>query len=163
MSVICSKCRAENDDSGQFCSQCGNRLDVKIDSTLSFSLGSEAGDELKVDIDQLYSESPLLIVVKGIGVGHTFLLSSKVKELLIGRDPENDIFLDDVTVSRKHATIASVPSGHELTDTGSLNGTYVNRDRVESKLLADGDELQIGKFKMIYINQHRVMRSGQDD
>ena len=157
MSLVCHKCGAENAESGQFCSQCGAKLDGGADTTHSFSLAAEGGDELQVDLEQLRSEGPLLIVVKGIGVGQTFSLGSN--EVLIGRDPDNDIFLDDVTVSRRHAVIKDQPSGLELVDTGSLNGTYVNRERVESITLGDRDELQIGKFKMVYIERYGVAKS----
>lgn len=157
MSLVCNKCGAENADSGQFCSQCGAKLDGRVDMTHSFSLTAEGGDELQVDLDQLRSEGPLLIVVKGIGVGQTFSLDAD--EVLIGRDPDNDIFLDDVTVSRRHAVIKNGPLGLELVDTGSLNGTYVNRERVESVILSDRGELQIGKFKMVYIERHGAAKS----
>ncbi len=157
MSLVCQKCGAENAEGGQFCSQCGAKLAGAADMTHSFSLASESGDELQVDLDQLRSEGPLLIVVKGIGVGQTFSLNSD--NVLIGRDPDNDIFLDDVTVSRRHAVIKDGQKGLELVDTGSLNGTYVNRERVESVILGDRDELQIGKFKMVYIGRHGAAKS----
>jgi len=157
MSLVCQKCGVENAESGQFCSQCGAKLDGRAEMTHSFSLAAESGDELQVDLERLRSEGPLLIVVKGIGVGQTFSLDSD--EVLIGRDPDNDIFLDDVTVSRRHAAIKDCLSGLELVDTGSLNGTYVNRERVESVALSDRDELQIGKFKMVYIGRHGAVKS----
>lgn len=151
MSIICPKCRAENDESGQFCSRCGTKLSSRADATITFSLTTEAGDETKIDLDQLSAEGPLLLVVKGIGVGQTFPILTA--EVFIGRDPANDIFLDDVTVSRKHAVVMNKEARREIKDTGSLNGTYVNRVRVEQAVLSDRDELQIGKFKMIYIER----------
>lgn len=72
-------------------------------------------------------------------------------EVTIGRHPESDIFLDDVTVSRRHAVVRRVGVGHQVEDAGSLNGTYVNQTRVEDTALADGDEVQIGKFKLVYV------------
>lgn len=69
----------------------------------------------------------------------------------IGRHPESDIFLDDITVSRRHAEVVRTESGHEVIDAGSLNGTYVNRNLVERAALSDGDELQVGKFKLVYV------------
>ncbi len=157
MSLVCDKCGAANADDGQFCSQCGVKLDGHADLTHTFSFTADSGDELQVDLEQLRSEGPLLIVVKGIGVGQTFSLEAG--EVLIGRDPDNDIFLDDVTVSRRHAVIKDSPRGLELVDTGSLNGTYVDRERVESVVLRDRDELQIGKFKMVYIEQRGAAKS----
>lgn len=152
MSIICPQCKAESDESGQFCSQCGAKLDARADSTISFTLAVEAAEEAHIDLGQLAAEGPLLVVLKGIGVGQTFPLVGD--EVRIGRDPENDIFLDDITVSRQHALINTKAGGHEISDTGSLNGTYVNRKRVEAKELSDLDELQIGKFKMIFIDRH---------
>ncbi len=69
----------------------------------------------------------------------------------IGRHPESDIFLDDITVSRRHAEIHRTEHGHDVFDAGSLNGTYVNRELAERSPLADGDELQVGKFKLVYV------------
>ncbi len=69
----------------------------------------------------------------------------------IGRHPESDIFLDDITVSRRHAEVHRTEQGHDVLDAGSLNGTYVNRELVERSALADGDELQVGKFKLVYV------------
>jgi pSer/pThr/pTyr-binding forkhead associated (FHA) protein len=72
-------------------------------------------------------------------------------QITIGRHPESDIFLDDVTVSRRHAEVRRVSDGFEVADAGSLNGTYVNQARVEHELLRDGDEVQVGKFKLVYV------------
>ncbi len=71
-------------------------------------------------------------------------------EVSIGRHPESDIFLDDVTVSRRHAVVRQAGAGHDVEDAGSLNGTYVNQNRVETAALNDGDEVQVGKFKLVY-------------
>jgi pSer/pThr/pTyr-binding forkhead associated (FHA) protein len=122
-----------------------------MDSTMSFTLSIDTGEDTQLDIEQLRSEGPLLVVIKGIGVGQTFPLESE--EVQIGRDPDNDIFLDDVTVSRKHAAIRNAKGKFELVDTGSLNGTYKNRKRVEQAPLNDGDEVQIGKFRMLFIGR----------
>ena len=157
MSVTCPHCRSKNDENNQFCSQCGAKLGGELDSTISFNSAVEATEEAQIDIERLRREGPLLIVVKGIGVGQTFSLVAK--KVSIGRDPTNDIFLDDVTVSRQHAQIRKKNGDHEIIDTGSLNGTYVNKKRVESSLMVDHDEVQIGKFKMIFID-HGETRSG---
>lgn len=150
MSPKCPQCEAVSDEGDQFCPQCGAKLKSELDSTISFTISLETGEETHVDLDQLSQEGPLLIVVKGAGVGQTFPI--RKTETLIGRDPLADIFLDDVTVSRAHAKIRKKNDGHELEDVGSLNGTYLNRDRVDTATLRGRDELQIGKFKMIYLD-----------
>lgn len=154
MSVKCRHCQVDNDDNAQFCSQCGAKLGARMDSTITFSLSAETGDETRVDIEQLRAEGPLLLVTKGIGVGQVFQLGEG--QVLIGRDPDSDIFLDDVTVSRKHAILKVADGTYELEDSGSLNGTYVNRVRVDAVTVSDGDELQIGKFKMVFIDRHEA-------
>jgi pSer/pThr/pTyr-binding forkhead associated (FHA) protein len=96
----------------------------------------------------------LLVVIKGNSVEQSFSLGES--EVLIGRDPTNDIFLDDVTVSRKHARIKRVAGALAVADAGSLNGTYLNKQRVDEARLAHHDELQIGKFKMIFFDKTGV-------
>jgi len=94
-----------------------------------------------------------LIITRGPGAGSTFLLDRP--EIRIGRHPEADILLDDVTVSRRHALASTLDGRVVLTDQGSLNGTYVAGERVDSHVLADGDEVQVGRF-------HLVFREGPD-
>ena len=91
----------------------------------------------------------ILVVKRGPNIGSRFALEKDV--VLAGRHPDSDIFLDDVTVSRRHAEIARAEVGYVVRDAGSLNGTYLNRQRVESSPLADGDELQIGTFKLVFL------------
>lgn len=100
-------------------------------------------------VENLPDGSALLLVQRGPSAGARFLLDTD--EVTAGRHPESDIFLDDITVSRRHAVFTRVGSGFSVRDLGSLNGTYVNRDRIESDVvLAGGDEVQIGKFRLIY-------------
>ncbi|RAN74459.1 MULTISPECIES: FHA domain-containing protein [Arthrobacter] len=99
-------------------------------------------------VQSLPAGSALLIAHAGPNAGARFLLDSAVTT--VGRHPDADIFLDDVTVSRRHVQFFKVPGGFELTDSGSLNGTYVNGDRVDSVLLRTGNEVQIGKFRLTY-------------
>lgn len=99
-------------------------------------------------IEALPPASALLIVQHGPTAGARFLLDSPTTT--VGRHPKADIFLDDVTVSRKHAEFIASPQGHIVRDVGSLNGTYVNRSRIEEALLVVGDEVQIGKFRLTY-------------
>jgi pSer/pThr/pTyr-binding forkhead associated (FHA) protein len=106
-----------------------------------------AADEQNA-VNSLPAGSALLIAHAGPNAGARFLLDSNVTT--VGRHPDADIFLDDVTVSRRHVQFLKVPAGFEITDSGSLNGTYVNGDRVDSVVLRTGDEVQIGKFRLTY-------------
>ncbi|MDP1809369.1 MAG: FHA domain-containing protein [Actinomycetota bacterium] len=151
MSVICSQCRTENPKESQFCSRCGEKLISDLETTITFAEPIEIGEEEKIDLERLAIEGPLLVVIKGIGVGQTFRIGTM--DVLIGRDPTNDIFLDDITVSRRHAQIKHGDNGLVILDTGSLNGTYLNRERVEGACLNHGDEIQIGKFKMVFLDK----------
>lgn len=99
-------------------------------------------------VDALPAGSALLIVQRGPNTGARFLLDADVTNA--GRSPKSDIFLDDVTVSRKHCQFIAEDGGHLVRDSGSLNGTYVNRERVDSARLSAGDEVQIGKYRLTY-------------
>ena len=151
MSVTCSQCRTENPRESQFCSQCGEKLVSDLESTITFAEPIEIGEEERIDLERLAIEGPLLVIIKGIGVGQTFQVGAM--DVLIGRDPANDIFLDDITVSRKHAQIKHRDDGLVVADIGSLNGTYLNRERVEEARLCHGDEIQIGKFRMVFLDK----------
>jgi len=112
----------------------------------------ETGELKPVDLDEVTSQGAALVIRAGGGrVGESFALSGD--RLSIGRRPDADIFLDDVTVSRDHALLIRRADGYHLDDCGSLNGTYVNRRRVESVRLEDGDELQIGKYKLSFLEK----------
>jgi len=108
----------------------------------------EADEDLKVSPDELAASAALLVVRKGPNEGSKYMLDAEVTRA--GRHPDSDIFLDDITVSRRHAEIIRRADGFHVVDVGSLNGTYVNRDRVEDIKLGNGDELQIGKFKLVF-------------
>ena len=99
-------------------------------------------------VDALPAGSALLVVQRGPSAGSRFLLDPDV--VTAGRHPDSDIFLDDVTVSRRHAEFRRTADGFMVRDVGSLNGTYVNRDRIDEVVLADGDEVQIGKFRLVF-------------
>ncbi|SNU00782.1 FHA domain-containing protein [Ruaniaceae bacterium KH17] len=102
----------------------------------------------KAAVEALPPESALLIVQRGPNLGARFLLDSA--KTTAGRHPSADIFLDDVTVSRKHAEFVATDGGFVVRDIGSLNGTYVNRERIESAVLKAGDEVQVGKYRLTY-------------
>jgi pSer/pThr/pTyr-binding forkhead associated (FHA) protein len=147
--VYCTRCGHRNPESAKFCSKCGNPLEE--DTTLGLTpmeIEDETGEEVYLPLDELEEGQALLVVKRGPNVGSKFLIDKDVTTA--GRHPESDIFLDDITVSRRHAEIRRKDSRFEVHDMGSLNGTYVNRDRVESTRLANGDELQIGKFKLAF-------------
>jgi len=104
--------------------------------------------EEQATVDALHSGTALLIVLRGPNTGARFLLDDA--EVTTGRGPESDIFLDDVTVSRKHAVFSREEQGFSVRDVGSLNGTYVNKERIDQGALRTGDEVQIGKFRLVY-------------
>ena len=95
----------------------------------------------------------LLVVRRGPNAGSRFLLDSDLTTA--GRHPESDIFLDDVTVSRRHAEFYRHGDRFTVRDVGSLNGTYVNRDRIEEAALSGGDEVQVGKFRLVFLTDRR--------
>ena len=154
--VFCNKCGHRNPPGSAFCSACGSVLDVPGDSqtivlTRPDPLQDAPGqaDDVVVDINEISGDEALLVVRDGPEVGRRYRLTAATTT--VGRFPENDIELDDITVSRRHATIHRVGSGFLVRDAGSLNGTYVNQRRVEEGSLAQGDELQIGKFRMVFL------------
>ncbi len=114
---------------------------------------SALSEDARKTIAELPEGSSLLVVVRGPNLGARFLLNSE--KISVGRKPKCDIFLDDVTVSRKHANFVREGSGYAVRDAGSLNGTYVNRERVESAQLKTGDSVQIGKYRMVYYASRR--------
>jgi len=105
-------------------------------------------------VEGLPAGAALLVVRRGPNAGSRFLLDQQTTSA--GRHPSSDIFLDDVTVSRRHAEFRQVDGGYEVVDVGSLNGTYVNREPVDGAVLANGDEVQIGKFRLVYLVGQRV-------
>ncbi len=147
--MYCTRCGHPNRDDARFCAECGNPL--QDDSTLSLppiEVEEEGASEFPFPHDELQPGQALLLVKRGPNAGTTFLLESDVTT--IGRRVDSDVFLDDVTVSRRHAEIPRRGEGWFVLDVGSLNGTYVNGERVDETKLASGDELQIGKFKLVF-------------
>ena len=120
-------------------------------STATYKIG-ETGELEMVELDEVVAGGAALVIRAGGGrAGESFPLESD--RLSVGRRPDSDVFLDDVTVSRDHALIVRRGSDYYLDDCGSLNGTYVNRRRIDSQRLADGDELQIGKYKLAFLSR----------
>ena len=163
---FCTHCGHANDESARFCSNCGRSLRQGAPdptATTALPLGAitaETATDVEHDtgpvsaadlaaVDTLPSGSALLVVRRGPNAGSRFLLDQDVTTA--GRHPESDIFLDDVTVSRRHVEFVRQGSGFVVRDVGSLNGTYVNRERIDSAVLAGGDEVQIGKYRLVYL------------
>jgi len=147
--VYCTRCGHPNKDEARFCANCGAVL--QDDATLGISpveIEDEGAEEFPFPEDELQAGQALLLVKHGPNAGSTFLIERDVTTA--GRDPESDVFLDDVTVSRKHAELRRQSDGFFIHDVGSLNGTYVNRERVDVTKLASHDEVQIGKFKLVF-------------
>jgi hypothetical protein len=151
--VFCNQCGHRNPTGANFCSSCGAALaQPGEDTTITFhpieSEGDVAEDERTVTLEELPEGVGMLVVKRGPNAGSKFMLDSDVKRA--GRHPDSEIFLDDITVSRRHAEVVRTSDGYVLRDVGSLNGTYLNRDRIEEASLGNGDEVQIGKFKLVF-------------
>ena len=112
--------------------------------------GEVAEDEVTVTLGEFPATMAMVVVKRGPNAGSKFMLDADVTRA--GRHPNSDIFLDDITVSRRHAEIVRSGDGFVLRDVGSLNGTYLNRERIEEAKLSNGDELQIGKFKLVFFS-----------
>ena len=153
--VFCNKCGHRNPAGSNFCSSCGAVLEHAAgdDTTITFLPGegtSEAPEEeLSVSLDDLPEDTGMLVVKRGPNAGSRYLLDGEVTRA--GRHPDSEIFLDDITVSRRHAEFVRQGSGYVVRDVGSLNGTYLNRRRIEDSALANGDEVQIGKFRLVFL------------
>ncbi|MBV8735456.1 MAG: FHA domain-containing protein [Solirubrobacterales bacterium] len=154
MALHCPECGFANAEGANYCQRCGAFLaeaEASSDpSTASYTVGES--DELEaLELDDVRIRGPALVIRSGGGrAGETFPIHND--RVTVGRSPDADVFLDDVTVSRHHALIVRRGQDYHLDDCGSLNGTYVNRQRVESELLHHGDELQIGKYKLAFLN-----------
>lgn len=166
--MYCTQCGHENPDSSRFCAQCGHALSrssevptgetTKVipkvggeDSTEIPEVGDEAHEHSSDGgvVESLPPGSALLVVKRGPNAGSRFLLDRDVTTA--GRHPDSEIFLDDVTVSRRHVEFVREDKGFLVRDVGSLNGTYVNREPIDTAILSGGDEVQIGKFRLIFL------------
>ncbi|MGB8651824.1 MAG: FHA domain-containing protein [Mycobacteriales bacterium] len=177
--MFCTQCGQQNPEGSRFCARCGapvvqpaegSGTSSAPDSTSTLSLsaiegaldggeGPEGAEGPEHEgaagaLEALPPGSALLVVKRGPNAGSRFLLDADLTTA--GRHPESDIFLDDVTVSRRHAEFAREEGGFVLRDVGSLNGTYLNRERIEAAALAGGDEVQIGKYRLVFLSGPRV-------
>jgi pSer/pThr/pTyr-binding forkhead associated (FHA) protein len=150
--VYCPECGFQNPETSNYCARCGALLvrdEAGSDTTMSYT--PEEGDEEAV-LSEIKGEGPALVVRSGGGrAGEHFLLEQE--ETSVGRSPDCDVFLDDVTVSRRHALVVRRDGRYFIEDRGSLNGTFLNRRRIESGPLEDGDEVQIGKYRLTFLSQ----------
>jgi pSer/pThr/pTyr-binding forkhead associated (FHA) protein len=152
----CPECGFLNNAGANFCQKCGAHLPADEQAgdqtTITYKV-ADTGEVQAVDVEQVASsEGGALVVRTGGGrSGETFPIEGE--RITIGRSPEANVFLDDVTVSRNHALLVRRRDGLYLDDLGSLNGTYVNRRRIESHKLQNGDELQVGKYKLTYLER----------
>jgi ribosomal protein L40E len=147
----CPECGFQNPEAANYCARCGAHLVRPEESETTMTFTPEEAEEEGLGLPEGV-DGPALIVRSGGGrAGETFALDHD--RVTVGRSPECEIFLDDVTVSRKHAVIVRSGDGFGIQDEGSLNGTFVNKKRVESAELDDGDELQIGKYRLTFLSR----------
>jgi hypothetical protein len=152
--IYCPECGFQNPEAANYCAKCGallhERESESVEQTQTFT--PEDRDELLETLGDIGVEGPALVVRSGGGrAGETF--TPQDERTSIGRSPDCGIFLDDVTVSRKHAVLVQQNGRWRVEDQGSLNGTFVNRKRVENAELDDGDELQIGKYRLTFLKR----------
>ena len=164
--MFCNKCGHRNPEDATFCSSCGAALEAgdvvteqaNEEPTTTITLvppenhsGEIPTAEVKVAVEELPEGLGMLVVKRGPNAGSRFVLEGALTK--VGRHPDSDIFLDDITVSRRHAEFVHQSGGYRVRDVGSLNGTYLNRERIEEESpLANGDEVQIGKFKLVFLS-----------
>lgn len=150
--VFCNNCGHQNQAGSNFCSSCGQALERVDDEprTITFALDPQTtADDLEIRLSDVGSGG-VLVVTRGPNSGSEFVLEHVITTA--GRHPESDIFLDDVTVSRRHVEVERTTSGYVVRDVGSLNGTYLNQQLIDGDTaLANGDELQVGRFKLVFI------------
>jgi hypothetical protein len=156
VALHCPECGFVNPEGANYCQKCGAYLarqeGEEEPTTMTYKV-DETGEYHPVDIDEVVEEAGAALVIRSGGgrSGESFTVEGD--RVGIGRSPDAEVFLDDVTVSRNHALIVRRRDGLYIDDLGSLNGTYVNRRRIESHKLEDADEIQIGKYKLSYLER----------
>jgi FHA domain/zinc-ribbon domain len=146
--VYCSECGFQNPEVANYCARCGALLREEVGEETTLSYTPEEESDVQSSVEPV--EGPALVIRSGGGrAGEHFKLDRD--RTTIGRSPECDVFLDDVTVSRRHAVVTRRDETFTIEDQGSLNGTFVNRRRIETGELEDDDELQIGKYRLVFL------------
>jgi pSer/pThr/pTyr-binding forkhead associated (FHA) protein len=152
LSIVCSECGQVNAEQANYCQRCGAQLERPEPGTepptATYRIDDDTGELVPVDLDEVTARGPALVVRSGRSAGQSFPVNSD--RMSIGRRPDADVFLDDITVSRDHAVLVKRDEEWYLDDCGSLNGTYVNRSRIDSHRLEDADEVQVGKYKLTF-------------
>jgi hypothetical protein len=152
MALHCTECGFLNAEGANYCQRCGallERAEATGEPVTATYRMDEEGELVPVEMEEVTAHGPALVIRAGGGrVGESFAVEGE--RMTIGRRPDCEVFLDDVTVSRDHALLIHRGDAWFLDDCGSLNGTYVNRARIESQRLDEGDELQIGKYKLTF-------------
>jgi pSer/pThr/pTyr-binding forkhead associated (FHA) protein len=153
----CPECGFANGDDANYCQRCGSLLREPAGAgggaggdpvTATYRI-DESGELVPLELGEITTNGPALVIRAGGGrVGESFPIEGE--RMSIGRRPDSEVFLDDITVSRDHALLIRRGDMWHLDDCGSLNGTYVNRERIESHRLDEGDEVQIGKYKLTF-------------
>lgn len=160
--VFCNKCGHRNPPTSGFCSACGTVLDIANDHTITLSKVDDlfdapgTADDVRVDLRGITPGNPILVARSGEDEGRYFILSKAVTT--IGRHEDSDIRLDDITVSRRHSEVHLRDGRVVVSDSGSLNGTYVNQVRVDVSELSQGDELQVGKYRFVLLESAEDVR-----
>lgn len=163
--MFCNRCGHRNPEGANFCSSCGATLErpgpEQGPTTTALPavvlLPGDAGAEpFPLEPGDLLHDVPpggsVLVVIRGPNTGSRFVLGPQDAVVTIGRHPDSDIFLDDITVSRRHVEVRHQDGGFCARDVGSLNGTYLNRELIEQDTaLTSGDELQVGKFRLLFL------------
>ncbi len=155
--IFCNQCGHRNPPSSNFCSSCGAPLDLQRDDRTIIFHPNDPGldapgndDDLKINLADLPADRGVLLVRSGPQAGLRVRLTDSVTHL--GRHPESEVYLDDITVSRRHVEVERRDGGYVVRDVGSLNGTYVNQQRIDGETpIVNGDELQVGKFKLMFL------------
>lgn len=148
---VCDECGHRSPAGSNFCSSCGAVLVNEEVTTDHPVVEVDSGDGLaEIDRSAFGPHEGLFVVLQGAKAGARYALDADL--VTVGRHPKSDIFLDDITVSRRHAEVRRDGARYWVRDVGSLNGTYVNRERTDDSELNDGDEIQIGKFKLVFVH-----------
>ncbi len=153
----CRKCNHKNEPDARFCSACGASLTAADKTTVSIPLFDDsvsAANEHQETVASIDPTGAILVARRGPNAGSSFSLAAAVTTL--GRSPESDIFLDDVTVSREHAVVERTGDDYRIRDCDSLNGTYIDHERVQDEALAESNEIQVGRFVFTFMRGRKV-------